>query len=217
MSGAIQRSPLTLALCAALLMGCSHTSERPSKAISNMPTLALVDNVCALCHGLTGESVSPMIPKLAGQQKDYLKAQLMQFKAHSRMDKAATEYMWGFTHLTDTQIAELADYFAAQPPMQAPAQTSDARGELIFRRGVPAAGIAQCSACHGAQGQGQGQTPRVAGQHAAYMVSQLNVFQQADLRQRGDLSSEIAHTLSDADAESVAQYMARLGRAPSTP
>lgn len=214
MRGAINRSQLTLALCVVALMGCSHTSDRASQKISTMPALALVDNVCALCHGLTGESVSPTFPKLAGQQKDYLKAQLTEFKNHSRMSKVATEYMWGFTHLTDTQIAELADYFAAQPPMQALAEAPDARGELIFRRGVPDAGIAQCSACHGAQGQGQGLTPRVAGQHAAYMVSQLKVFQQADLRLRGDLTSEIAHTLSDADAESVAQYMATLGRAP---
>lgn len=88
--------------------------------------------------------------------------------------------------------------------MQAEAETPDARGELIFRHGVPESGIAQCSACHG-------QTPRVAGQHAAYLIRQIQVFQQADLRERGDLTSQIAHTLSDADSEAVARYMARLG------
>ena len=117
----------------------------------------------------------------------------------------------GFTHLTESQITELADYYSKQPAMQAEAETPDARGELIFRHGVPESGIAQCSACHGAEGRGHGQTPRVAGQHAAYMIRQIQVFQQADLRERGDLTSQIAHTLSDADAEAVAHYMARLG------
>jgi len=194
-----------------VLVGCSGTRDRASQKTASMPALALVNDVCSLCHGLTGESVSPSFPKLAGQQKDYLKAQLTDFKGHVRMDKAATQYMWGFTHLTDAQIADLADYFSKQRPMQAESETPDARGEWIFRHGVPAAGIAQCSACHGSEGQGQGRTPRVAGQHAAYLISQIKVFQQADLRERGDLESQIAHTLSDADAEAVAHYMARLG------
>ena len=207
----INRSHLALAVCVVVLVGCSGTRDRASQKTASMPALALVNDVCSLCHGLTGESVSPSFPKLAGQQKDYLKAQLTDFKGHVRMDKAATQYMWGFTHLTDAQIADLADYFSKQRPMQAESETPDARGEWIFRHGVPAAGIAQCSACHGSEGQGQGRTPRVAGQHTAYLISQIKVFQQADLRERGDLESQIAHTLSDADAEAVAHYMARLG------
>jgi cytochrome c553 len=207
----INRSHLTLALCAVVLMGCSGTRDRAAQNTASMPALALVNDVCSLCHGMTGESVAPLFPKLAGQQKDYLKQQLTDFKGHVRMDKASTQYMWGFTHLTESQITELADYFSKQRPMQAEAETPDARGELIFRHGVPESGIAQCSACHGAEGRGHGQTPRVAGQHAAYLIRQIQVFQQADLRERGDLTSQIAHTLSDADSEAVARYMARLG------
>lgn len=206
----INRSRLTLACCVLALAGCTGPSDRATQKHSSMPALALVNDVCSLCHGLTGESISPLSPKLAGQQKDYLKVQLVDFKGHVRMDKAATQYMWGFTHLTDAQIVDLAEYFSTRRPMQVEAEAPDARGELIYRHGVPEAGIAQCSACHGAQGQGHGQTPRLAGQHAAYMVRQLKAFQQADLRERGDLTSQIAHTLSDADAESVAHYMATL-------
>ncbi|NUT90079.1 c-type cytochrome [Pseudomonas corrugata] len=203
---------LTLTLCMATLVGCTGTTDRPPEKTATTPALVLVDDVCSLCHGLTGESISPMFPKLAGQQKDYLKVQLTDFKGHARMDKAATQYMWGFTHLTESQIAELADYFSGQRPMQAEAETPDARGELIFRQGVPESNIAPCSTCHGAVGQGLGQTPRVAGQHAAYMVRQIKLLQQADLQKRRDPASQIAHALSDGDAQSVALYMARLGR-----
>ena len=149
------------------------------------------------------------VSQLAGQQNEYLKLQLADFKSHARSDKTGTQYMWGFTHLTETQIAELADYFSSQSPMKADADTPDARGELIFRQGLPGAGVAQCSSCHGADGQGSGPIPRLAGQHAAYMIRQIKVFQQTD-RARCALTKQ-NHSLSDADAESVAHYMATLG------
>jgi cytochrome c553 len=206
----VNRLHLTLALWVVALTGCSSASDQAAKRTSPMSGIALADNVCSLCHGLTGESISPMFPKLAGQQKDYLKVQLTDFKGHSRMDKTGTQYMWGFTHLTDAQIAELADYFSGQSPMKAEVDKPDARGELIFRRGLPESDVAQCSGCHGAEGQGSGQIPRLAGQHAAYMIRQLKVFQQPGQRTRGDLTNQIAHALSDADAESVAHYMATL-------
>ncbi|MFP3677282.1 c-type cytochrome [Pseudomonas sp. SIMBA_041] len=210
MKSFFNRSHLALALCLATLMGCTRTSEEPSQTTSPMSGIVMNDQVCAQCHGQTGESFSPLFPKLAGQQKEYLKLQLADFKDHARSDKTGTQYMWGFTHLTQTQIAELADYFSSQSPMKADADTPDARGELIFRQGLPGAGVAQCSSCHGADGQGDGPIPRLAGQHAAYMSRQIKVLQQTELRPRDALMKQ-HHSLSDADAESVAHYMATLG------
>ncbi|MDZ5436373.1 c-type cytochrome [Pseudomonas fluorescens] len=177
-----------------------------------MSAIAMADSVCSLCHGLTGESVSPLFPKLAGQQKEYLKLQLTDFKKHARSDETGTRYMWGFTHLTQTQISELADYFSSQSAMKAEADQPDVRGELIFRDGLPQAGVAPCSACHGADGRGNGQVPRVAGQHARYMSDQIKVLQQTEQRPRDTpMKQQLRHALSDADAESVARYMATLG------
>ena len=210
MKSFFNRSHLALALCLAALMGCTRTSEEPSQTTSPMSGIVMNDQVCAQCHGQTGESFSPLFPKLAGQQKEYLKLQLADFKDHARSDKTGTQYMWGFTHLTQTQIAELADYFSSQSPMKADADTPDAHGELIFRQGLPGAGVAQCSSCHGADGQGDGPIPRLAGQHAAYMSRQIKVLQQTELRPRDALMKQ-HHSLSDADAESVAHYMATLG------
>lgn len=92
------------------------------------------------------------------------------------------------------------------------ADQPDARGELIFRDGLPQAGVAPCSACHGADGRGKGQIPRVAGQHARYMIHQIKVLQQTEQRPHDTpLKQQLRHALSDADAESVARYMATLG------
>ena len=205
------RLPLVLALCLATLMGCTGTSEEESQDTSAMSGIAMADNVCSLCHGLTGESVSPMFPKLAGQQKEYLKLQLTDFKRHVRSDATGSRYMSGFTHLTGTQIAELADYFSSQRAMKADADTPDARGELIFRQGLPEMGVSACSACHGSDGRGNGQIPRVAGQHASYMTHQIMVLQQNGQRPNGAPMKQVDHALSQADAESVARYMATLG------
>lgn len=211
MKRTFNRSHRVLALCAVALISCTSTSEDTSQAVSPMPGIAMADQVCSLCHGLTGESASPMFPKLAGQQKEYLKLQLSDFKLHTRSDKSGAQYMRGLTHLTETQIAELADYFSSQSPMKADADTSDARGESIFRNGIPESGVAPCSACHGAGGEGKGAVPRLAGQHADYVIGQMKVLQQTDQRPRGAEMKRENHSLSDADAQSVAHYLATLG------
>lgn len=200
-----------VALCAVALMSCTSTKEDTSQEVSPMPGLAMADQVCSLCHGLTGESVSPLFPKLAGQQKEYLKLQLSDFKLHTRSDKTGAQYMSGLTHLTETQIEELADYFSSQSPMKADVGASDARGESIFRNGIPESGVARCSACHGAGGEGKGAVPRLAGQHADYVVSQMKVLGQTDQRPRGAQIKRENHSLSDADAQFVAHYLATLG------
>src|ERR1700741_2459944 len=94
--------------------GC-HDLER-SRQVDNPAvagkTIAL--QVCSNCHGVNGVSVSPAFPKLAGQRKEYLVDQLTDFKTHARSDPNAKRFMWGFTHLSEAQIDELAAYFSSQ-------------------------------------------------------------------------------------------------------
>lgn len=204
------------ALGALMLVLSACTSPRSSRNVADegVPGRVLAVQVCSSCHGVTGESTSPMFPKLAGQQKDYLVAQLTDFKGHERSDSRGTEYMWGFTHLSHQQVEELADYFAAQPPMRGQAEPASAvlaRGETIFRQGIPEQKVAQCASCHGASGEGQGVFPRLAGQHAYYVVEQIKVFQLTNQRPRGAVMKEAIHELSEADAQAVARYIATLG------
>lgn len=208
------RSHRLLAICIVTLMGCTSSNEQTSQDASAMSGVAMADQVCSLCHGLTGESASPMFPKLAGQQKEYLTLQLGDFKRHMRSDTSGARYMRGFDHLTETQIIELADYFSRQSPMKAEADTADARGASLFRNGIPESGLARCGSCHGAGGEGNGRVPRVAGQHAEYAIRQIKVLQQTDLRPRDDSMKPANHSLSEADTESVARYMATLGAKP---
>ncbi len=62
-------------------------------------------HVCSSCHGPKGRSISSTFPRLAGQQKDYIEAQLKAFRDHTRADPHAKTYMWGMAaRLSDPTI-----------------------------------------------------------------------------------------------------------------
>ena len=194
--------------------GCTNIEHSRNLANPKVPGTTLAQQVCALCHGVDGHSTSPNFPNLAGQQPTYFIAQMQEFRNHSRMDPAGFEYMWVERRSqTDEQITTLADYYAAQTPASpGPAGTAAtlARGKAVFENGVPEKNVTACFACHGAQAQGNGQFPRLAHQHADYIVKQLTVFQRTDERPEGALMKTVAHELTADDMANVAAYLQSL-------
>ena len=191
--------------------GCSNIEQSRDLANPKVSGTTLAQQVCSLCHGVDGRATSPNFPNLAGQQPTYFTAQMNEFRNHKRLDPAGFEYMWGLSrNLTDEQIKGLADYFAAQVPMS-PGKAADpalvARGRAVFEQGVPEKNIPACSTCHGAQGQGNEQFPRLAHQHADYLVKQMKVFQRTDERPEGSIMKTIAHELTPTNMEDVAAYL----------
>ena len=55
-----------------------------------------------------------------------------------------------------------------------------ALGERIYRAGIAAKGVAACSACHSPHGAGNAPAgfPRIAGQHADYIVARLKDYRE---------------------------------------
>jgi len=176
--------------------------------------MTLAQQVCSNCHGLTGNAVSPNFPNLAGQTEPYLLAQLTAFKSHGRHDPAGFEYMWGLSRsLSEEQIKGLAAYYAAQPLMPQPVEGDAdrmARGRSLFEEGIAARQIPPCKTCHGEAAQGNATFPRLAGQHADYIVKQLIVFQRTDDRPEGSIMKSIAHDLTRQDVYDVAGYLQAL-------
>jgi cytochrome c553 len=135
---------------------------------------------CGSCHGINGRSVSPTFPNLAAQTAPYIELQLHAFKDQTRADPDAQAYMWGMaSQLNDALISGLAMYFSQQSAAQGKSgnATLVAQGKQIFVEGVPGRQIPACASCHGAQAQGNGPFPRLAGQHAPYLLRQLLVIQ----------------------------------------
>jgi cytochrome c553 len=207
----MQRLTLPLALAiVALGAGCSSLDRSRNLANPAVSGQTLAQQVCSNCHGVDGNSVSPNFPNLAAQQKDYLIAQLNAFRQPGRSDPAGFEYMWGLSHnLTDKQISELADYFAAQIVVSPGAGNAlqAAKGKQIFEEGVTAQNTPSCKTCHGEDGTGNGMFPRIAYQHADYVVKQLDVFKRTNQRPEGAVMKVIAHGLTREDMKDVAQYL----------
>ena len=73
---------------------------------------AKVIAICAECHGLNGISVIANFPNLAGQKELYLLAQLKAFKEGRRKN---VEMSLIVKNVSDSDIANLAAYFASLP------------------------------------------------------------------------------------------------------
>jgi cytochrome c553 len=168
----------------------------------------LIRRECSTCHGPRGVSVSPMFPNLAGQQSEYLQAQLKAFRDRSRADPHAQAYMWGMAaQLTDATIKDIAEYFSSQTPAAgAPANQAEvAAGRKIYDEGIEAQHVPACQSCHGDKAQGNEAFPRLAGQRRSYLEKQLEAFA-ANLR-----ANEIMHENSkDLTALQISQVAAFL-------
>lgn len=196
--------------------GCAPLDRSRTIGNDDVSALTLAQQVCSSCHGMTGNSISPEFPKLAGQQHDYLVAQLAEFKSHSRSDPNGARYMWGFARLSPAQAEGLADYFSSQSPPSGVAGAAEqvAEGKRLFFEGVPEHNVPMCSTCHGQNAQGNGTFPRLAGQHANYIAKQLKVFRETDQRPAGAAMKQVAHELTDVQIGALAEFLQSVRPAP---
>jgi cytochrome c553 len=173
---------IALIVSATMYLGGVASGAAEAPPASDSP-LGRAVQTCGTCHGTNGRSVSPTFPNLAAQTAPYIEAQLKAFKDQTRADPDAQAYMWGMAaQLSDAQISELAGYFSKQPaptPGKSGGAAAVARGKQVFEEGVPARQIPPCASCHGAHGEGMATFPRLAGQHAPYLLKQILVIQNA--------------------------------------
>ena len=90
--------------------------------------------LCAGCHGVDGNSVNAVWPKLAGQHATYLTKQIKDFKSGARADAV----MQGMVAaLSDDDIDDIGAYFESQKiKMGTFDQELVAKGEAIYRGGI---------------------------------------------------------------------------------
>jgi cytochrome c553 len=188
-----------------LALGASLAYSAENQEIKQLTT-----QVCAACHGPRGISTSPAFPNLAGQKAVYIEAQLKGFKDHSRGDPGAMAFMWGMSsQLGDETIKRLAAHYAALAPARGtPADKNlAAKGKQIYDEGVAEGGIPACTVCHGAGAEGNEGVPRLAGQHAPYLVKQLAYFKSL---QRGNapVMHAVGENMTLDQMEAAAAYAA---------
>lgn len=169
----------------------------------------IVAGRCFLCHGMEGESASPIFPRLAGQHAEYIAKQLSEFKSGRRKSDTMKPQA---EDLTPEEMKALGAYFEAKKSSARPVRDPEliAVGKFIFSRGNQFSGLPACATCHGPKGLGTPQLPRLAGQHPRYTEDQLKQFNNRERTNDNAVMHTVASKLTEFERNAVAEYIATL-------
>lgn len=178
----------------------------------------IVSSSCVACHGTDGKGTMPMVPNLAGQQRDYLKKQLEDFIAGRRTNELMSPNV---VALKPADVDALATYFSSKeigstntPPAPGIADVSQLIevGKAFFRNGNPETGVPGCTACHMVGGGGDKRYPALTGQNSMYIAKQLADFK-ANVRTNDNyrLMRSAVQRMSEQEMKAVAEYLAVAG------
>ena len=195
-----------------VMLSCAATclAQTSPDAATAQAALTLATSVCGRCHGAEGRSADPAVPVIAGQQQRYIEVQLKAFRAQRRQDSGPHEHMRRIASawlMNDQIITGIASYFSSQAP--APGKPGDpavvATGKQIYEKVSPERGIPTCADCHGVDAEGLSVFPRLAGQHAQYLVKQMQMLR-ARLRD-SPIMHGVVRDVSDNEMLAVATYL----------
>ena len=155
------------------------------------------------------------IPRLAGQQPEYIKNQLEAFLEHRRTNNI----MFNVAHvLSPAMLDGLTESFHNLNPKplttRAPEDLITA-GKKIYEEGLSNSDVPPCASCHGPEAKGEGQFPRLAGQLSDYIADKLTNWG----KERGQnpanpdpsaIMAPIAHNLNQQQVKAVAAYLNQL-------
>jgi cytochrome c553 len=154
------------------------------------------------------------MPRLAGQQPEYLENQLQAFIDRRRTNPV----MFNVAHvLTPSMQKDLAQHFKDLKPKPLGGAPKEivAEGRKIYEEGIPKAEVPPCASCHGPDAKGADAFPRLAGQLHDYMFRKLTNWdkERGQDKAKPDTSAimgPIAHNLSEAQIKAVAAYLSFL-------
>lgn len=166
---------------------------------------------CVACHGTDGNSINPVWPKLAGQHSKYLIKQLTDYQKGPTGPRFVPLMYGMVTKLSAEDVELLANYYASQTISPGYAKPYLVKlGQKIYLGGNLKTGVPACSACHGPDGVGNNQAgfPKLAGQHAEYIVAQLIAYR--DNKRSNDQNAimrTISKKLTIEEMNAVASYI----------
>lgn len=168
--------------------------------------------LCQGCHGEDGNSLSTLIPKLAGQNAVYISKQIHNFQSGERVHGIMNGLA---TTVNDDELIDIAAYFASLAKMKGDGSGGNQTGKDLFLNGDAHRMIIACVNCHGANGKGlepnPSMIPVIGGQHKDYLRRQLVNFRKGDRSHGPDgVMNGITKSLTDAELESLAGYIAGL-------
>ena len=169
-------------------------SDRGAQQASLLEKGKALAAACVKCHGDEGNSRTPGIPSLAGQQPSYLLTAVQEYHRGERRTAAMEKIL---RDVSRRDLESVALYFASRTPAQRPApQRGDPKG------GEPQ--TAMCGGCHGPNGISRdAATPTLAGQDPQYLVKSIKAYRTS--RQHRGMQRFVA-ALSDRDIENISAF-----------
>jgi cytochrome c553 len=204
-----------LTAAVAIVVSAAHAQDKPTGAVPAQELKAKTD-YCKTCHGVSAQGFRgafPM-PRLAGQQPEYLKNQLSAFIERRRTNPV----MFNVAHvLSPPMLTALSTYFQELNPKPLGGGSKElvSAGKQIYEEGIPKAEVPPCASCHGPDAKGADAFPRLAGQLHDYIFRKLTSWDKERGQDKANpdtsaIMQPIAHNLTEAQIKAVAAYLSYL-------
>ncbi|MEW6464996.1 MAG: c-type cytochrome [Pseudomonadota bacterium] len=196
----MRRLHLLPLLLGAFLAASAHAQSDEARAKK------IIGGVCFVCHGAEGESSSEVFPRLAGQNAEYIAKQLDHFKTGKRKSTAMGEMV---AKLSPEDMMALGKFFEKQKVEPEPVKDADLAGvgKYIYLHGNKFSGVPACASCHGKDGHGTASLPRLAGQYANYIETQLKQFNKRERTNDNAVMHTIVEKMTPMEMAAVAEYI----------
>jgi cytochrome c553 len=201
-----------------IIASVAAVAHAEDKSAASVPAreLKAKSDYCKTCHGVEAQGFrgSVPMPRLAGQQPEYIENQLKAFIEHRRDNPVMRNVVHVLSPVMVTGLTTEFKNLNPKPLGGAPKQLMP-EGKKIFEEGVPSANVPACSSCHGPEAKGDGQFPRLAGQLNDYVIRKLTNWD----KERGQdktnpdtstIMQPIAHELTETQIKAVAAYVSEL-------
>jgi len=166
-------------------------------------TLAERLQLCATCHGETGNSKMENTPSLAGQPELFLTNQLILMREGVRKSEIMAPFVKG---LKDDVIMAMAAHFAKLPPAS---ENAPVDPELV-KRGAQLSVSLRCGSCHLPDYSGREQMPRLTHQRMDYMIQTLTAYRDGSRSGIDTSMNGVMVGVSDHDIRALAHYLASI-------
>ena len=155
--------------------------------------------LCGYCHGKDGNSVKEYIPNLAEQNPEYLINQFQLFASGERKSYVMEQISKG---LTSSEMIDVALFYSTNKVTSQPNVQSSEKGMERYQ--------SFCFACHGEDGKGNKDLPRLAGQKKAFLLKALKDFKHGKAARASSPMVRIMKAIQVSDIEPLADYIASM-------
>ena len=159
---------------------------------------------CLACHGENGQSRTPGVPSLGGQQAFYVTVQLLMFRERMRVADPMNDMAKG---LSDDDLRTFADIISKLPlPRPAAGPVDDTRiahAQALVQQN-------HCNVCHAPSFAGQDNVPRIADQREDYLVNALRGYKDNSRHGYDASMADVIAPITDEQILDLAYYIARV-------